>query len=215
MLIFAIAIPRPVLPSARDRALSANRNCLLFLCGENRDLFAHVIGYITHAHGLELWRRCPTLPSSEGQQRVDKVIQALGFFQHARNRFPQRLCVMPIAQRNFADGAQRRQRRAQFVGGIARETLEFRKGIFQTLERFVENRDQLSKFIVRVFIREALLERLEGDSPRLFGNCPHRSERTSSDEITAQRCQNDHEAKSHSARKCSLAAAMSHPTNLS
>src|SRR5436190_510635 len=123
----AMAKPKPCPPSARER-------------GE--------------VHRTQLARAPATLQPRQREQGFDEIVETLRFLQHAADGVPQFRRIAGLPQSHFPDRAQGGQRRAQLMGGIGREALEFGERALEAMQRRVEVGGQLAEFGVRVANRE-------------------------------------------------------------
>ena len=103
--------------------------------------------------------------------------------------------IFALMQRDLAHDAERGQGRAEFRRGIGGEALKFGEGAVQPAQRVVEDRRELTKFIVGIGIGQSFAQRLGRNRACPSGHCRHGLQRTPRHPVT------DHRSQQHSGRQ--------------
>src|SRR5690348_6858976 len=94
-----------------------------------------------------------------------------------------------LGHRHFGFTAKDCERGAQFVRGVGDEAPLPVERLVQAVQQVVENRGQLSEFVVSVLYRKAFVQIGRANSPRVRPHGYYRSETLSREEISSRTCE--------------------------
>src|SRR5262245_50689460 len=117
-------------------------------------MVGHLVNQSAKVDVLAIAMGAVCIRAGQREQALDQSRKAVRIFQHATDRVTITSGRKIIAQGDFADTPQRRERCSQLVRCVGRESLKSLEGILQASESFIEDLSELTEFVVRITCRE-------------------------------------------------------------